>query len=120
LAESFRELQRWSVGQLQTLFERLIDQGYMRQPDPPEDLARIATNTFIVWSNWVRYLTSSRATDEVDHVDIVEGAIQSFLTLAPYLEPSVAEEVRGIFDLRASKRGRVVAKPRRKSGRRVR
>ena len=74
----------------------------MRRPDPPEDLARIATNSFILWSSWIRFLTSSRAKLDIDPVDVVDGALQSFLTFAPYLEPGFAEEVRAVFDERAA------------------
>ena len=106
LAESFREMQRWLVGQFQVLLERLIAQGQMRRPDPPEDLARIATNAFILWTNWIRYLTSSRATLDVHHADIVDGALHSFLSFAPYLESSFAEEVRAVLDERSRKPAR--------------
>jgi AcrR family transcriptional regulator len=103
LAEAFQEMQRWLKGQFQALFERLIQQGQMRRPDPPDDLARIATNSFILWSNWIRFLTASRAALDIDPTDVVEGALQSFLTFAPYLEPAFADEVRVIFDERARK-----------------
>jgi AcrR family transcriptional regulator len=103
LAEAFQEMQRWVRGQFQALFERLIQQGKMSRPDPPEDLGRIATNSFILWSSWIRFLTTSRAKPDIDPVDVADGALQSFLTFAPYLEPGFAEEVRAIFDERARK-----------------
>jgi AcrR family transcriptional regulator len=103
LAEAFQEIQLWLRGQFESLFERLIQQGQMRRPDPPEDLSRIATNSFILWSSWIRFLTSSRAKLDIDPVDVVNGALQSFLTFAPYLEPGFAEEVRAVFDERARK-----------------
>ena len=103
LAEAFQEIQLWLRGQFESLFERLIQQGQMHPPDPPDDLARIATNSFILWSSWIRFLTSSRAKLDIDPVDVVDGALQSFLTFAPYLEPGFAEEVRAIFDERARK-----------------
>jgi AcrR family transcriptional regulator len=103
LAEAFQGIQLWLRGQFESLFERLIQQGQMHRPDPPEDLARIATNSFILWSSWIRFLTSSRAKLDIDPVDVVDGALQSFLTFAPYLEPGFAEEVRAVFDERARK-----------------
>jgi AcrR family transcriptional regulator len=103
LAEAFREMQVWLRSQFQALFERLIEQGHMRRPDPPEDLGRIATNSFILWSSWIRFLTTSRDKLEIDPADVVDGALQSFLTFAPYLEPGFAEEVRAVFDERARK-----------------
>ena len=103
LAEAFQEMQRWLRGQFRALFERLIQQGQMRRPDPPEDLGRIATNSFILWSSWIRFQTTSRAKLEIDPADVADGALQSFLTFAPYLEPGFAEEVRAVFDERARK-----------------
>jgi AcrR family transcriptional regulator len=104
LAEAFRELQRWLRGQFHVLFERLIQQGQMRRPDPPEDLDRIGTNKFILWSSWIRFLTTSRAKLDIDQRDVVDGALQSFLTFAPYLKPEFAAEIRAVFDERARRR----------------
>ena len=113
LAESFGELQRWLVSQFHVLFERLIEQGQMRRPDCPEDLPRIATNAFILWTNWIHYLTSARGKFDVGYGDIADGALHGFLSFAPYLETGFAEEVRAIFDARSRKRSRAVAvKPR--------
>jgi AcrR family transcriptional regulator len=111
LADWFRELQRWLVGQFEILFERLIVQGQMRRPEPRDDLPRLAVNAFILWTNWIRYLTSSRATLDVRHADIVGGALHGFLSFAPYLEPRFAEEVRATFDARARKQRRVASEP---------
>ena len=113
LAESFGELQRWLISQFNVLFERLIEQGQMRRPDVPEDLPRIATNAFILWTNWIRYLTSARGKFDVRYGDIADGALHGFLSFAPYLEPSFAEEVRASFDASSGKRSSAaVAKPR--------
>ena len=98
LAEWFRDLQGWLRGQFEVLFERLITQRQMRRPKPPEDLARIAVNAFILWTNWIRYLTISRATLEIRYADLVEGALHGFLSFAPYLKPRFAEEIRATFD----------------------
>ena len=104
LAESFAELQRWLIGQFNVLLERLIEQGQMRRPEFPEDLPRIAINAFILWTNWIRYLTSARGTFDVRYGDIADGALHSFLSFAPYLEPNFAEKVRAIFDARSRQR----------------
>jgi AcrR family transcriptional regulator len=112
LADSFRDLQRWLVGQFEVLFERLIRQGQMRRPEPREDLPRIAVNAFILWTNWIRYLTSSRATLDVRHAEIAGGALHGFLSFAPYLEPRFAAEVRAMFDARARRtHSRAVSAP---------
>jgi AcrR family transcriptional regulator len=104
LAESFREMQRWLISQFEVLFECLIKQGQMRPPDLPEDLSRVASNAFILWTNWIRYLTSSRAALDIRRGDIVEGALHGFLSFAPYLNPGFAEEVRAVVDARSRRR----------------
>ena len=104
LAESFRELQRWLKDQFLALFGRLIEQGRMHRPDPPEDLARVATNSFILWSSWIRFLATSRAKIDVDPSDMVDGALHSLLTFAPYLEPDFAAGIRAVFDEHAGER----------------
>jgi len=122
LAESFREMQCWLISQFGVLFERLIQQGQMRRPELLEDLARIATNAFILWTNWIRYLMSSRATLDIRYVDIVDGALHGFLSFAPYLEPSFAEETRAVLSPRSPARPSrgVPARPQRRPPRRAR
>jgi AcrR family transcriptional regulator len=98
LAEPFRELQRSVIQQFSTLFERLIAQGQMRRPDPPDDLPRVATNAFLLWSTWLNFVMTSRFEPEVEPSDVAQGALQSFLTFAPYLDEGFAAEVRVVLD----------------------
>jgi len=122
LTQSRIELQRWLIGQFNVLLERLIKQGQMRRPEVPEDLPRIATNAYILWTNWIRHLTDLRGKIDVRYCDITEGASHGFLSFAPYLKPRFAEEVRAMFDARSRKRagtgdiagapgGRIAARP---------
>ena len=98
LAAWFRDLQDWLSGQFEILFERLIEQGDMRRPDSPGDLRRVAVNSFILWTNWLRYVTVSRATLDLRYADIVEGALHGFLAFAPYLKRSFAQQIRQTFE----------------------
>jgi AcrR family transcriptional regulator len=97
LAEPFRELQQSLIQQFLTLFERLIAQGQMRRPDPPEDLLRVATNAFLLWSTWLNFVTTSRSEPDVEPSDVANGALQSFLNFAPYLDEGFAAEVRAVI-----------------------
>jgi AcrR family transcriptional regulator len=106
LAESFRELRLWVIGQFRILLKRLIQQGQMRPPEPPEDIDRIATNCFIIWTSWIHFVTSSRSEIDIDPVEMADGALQGFLVFSPYLESGFAEEVRSVFDERANGRTR--------------
>jgi AcrR family transcriptional regulator len=100
LVEPFHELQQWLIQQLFTLFERLIAQGHMRRPDPPDDLLRVATNAFLVWSTWLNFVMTSRSELDVEPSVVAHGALQSFLTFAPYLNEGFAAEVRAVIDER--------------------
>ncbi len=98
LAVSFDELRDWTINHYSGLFERLIGQKQMRRPEPPEDLKRIATNCFILWTSWIRFLSSSAEKIELTPAHIAEGALHSFLTFAPYVEDAFVEQVRAVFD----------------------
>jgi AcrR family transcriptional regulator len=98
LAGQYRELQGEVIGKFRALFDRLISQGQMHPPESPDDLARVATNAFILWSTWVNFLTASRSSPDVTPDDIVAGAVHSFLVFAPYLDPGFAVEVRSVLD----------------------
>jgi AcrR family transcriptional regulator len=105
LAEPYQELRQWLVDALVALFRRLIAQRVMRPPEPAEDLARVATNSFILWSTWVGFVITSQPEREVDRSDMVDGALQSFLTFSPYLDPGFAAEARAVLEERARDRG---------------
>lgn len=101
LAEPFRELQRALIQQFSRLFERLIAQGQMRRPDPSDDLLRVATNAFLLWSTWLNFVMTSRFEPSLEPSDVAHGALQSFLTFAPYLDERFAAAVRAAIDERA-------------------
>ncbi len=111
LTESFGELLCWLIGQFNVLLERLIEQGDMRRPECPDDLPRIATNAFILWTNWIHHVTGVLGKFDVRHGDIAEGALHGFLSFAPYLEPAFAAEVREIFDASLRPRSSADAAP---------
>jgi AcrR family transcriptional regulator len=98
MAGPTRGLNHWLIQQFTTLFERLIAQGHMRRPDPPDDLVRIATNAVILWSSWLNFLMTSQSKLDLEPSDVAEGGLQSFLTFAPYLEEDFAAEVRTVLD----------------------
>jgi AcrR family transcriptional regulator len=103
LATGYRELQQWLLAEFTGLLERMIAQGDMHRPDQRGALSRVATNTFILWTSWINFLTTSKPDPEVHPSDMLEGALQSFLTLEPYLEPRFAAQVRAVLRSHAGK-----------------
>jgi len=105
LAAGYRELQQWLLAEFMGLLERMIAQGDMRRPDQKGALSRVATNTFILWTSWINFLTTSKPEPEVHPSDMLEGALQSFLAFEPYLEPRFAAQVRAVLQGHAGKQG---------------
>ncbi len=103
LAAGYRELQQWLITEFMGLFERMIAQGDMHRPGQKGVLHRVATNTFILWTSWVNFLTTSKSDPDVHPRDMLDGAFQSFLSFEPYLEPRFAAEVRSVFESHARK-----------------
>lgn len=97
LATGYRELQQWLLAEFMGLLERMIAQGDMRRPDQKGALSRVATNTFILWTSWINFLTTSKPEPDVHPGDMLEGALQSFLAFEPYLEPRFAAQVRAVL-----------------------
>ncbi len=97
LAELCREMQQGLLSAFESLLERLRSQGLLRVTDPDLDLGRVAVNAVILWTNWINFLATSRPSPAIEPADIVEGALQSFLTLSPLLDDSFAAEVRAMM-----------------------
>jgi len=98
LAEEFRDYQRRLHVQYQGLFEILIAQGGMRAPEPADDLDRLVTDSLVIWTNWIPHLTALRPRPEIARKDVAEGALHSFLVVAPYLERRFAAEARAVIE----------------------
>jgi AcrR family transcriptional regulator len=98
LAGDFRGYLRRLRAQYRALFEQLMAQGDMRAPRPGGDLDRIVTDSIVVWINWIPYLAASRSQPEITSRDVIEGALHSFLVVAPFLEPRFAADARAVIE----------------------
>ena len=103
MAEPTSGLNAWLIDWFVALFERLIAQGHMRRPKPPGDLDRVATNAVILWSSWLDFVMTSRSKADVEQSDVAEGALQSFLSFAPYLDAAFAAQVQAVLEERAAR-----------------
>jgi len=98
LAEEFRDYQRRLQAQYRGLFDLLIAQGSMRAPEPADDLDRLVTDSLVIWLNWIPHLIALRPRPEIARKDVAEGALHSFLVVAPYLERRFAAEARAVIE----------------------
>ncbi len=97
LAQWCNELREGLLSDFEALLRRLRRQGLMRVHDPDLELHRVAVNAVIVWTNWVNFFTAAHPTAEIAPGDILEGALQSFLTIAPFLDDAFAADVRAVI-----------------------
>ena len=98
LAAEYRAYQQRLAAQYRGLFEQLIAQGSMRAPERGEDLDRLVANSIVVWVNWLPHVLALSPGREITRRDVVEGALQSVLVVAPLLEQRFAAETRGVIE----------------------
>jgi AcrR family transcriptional regulator len=98
LAEDYREYQRRLRAQYRGIFERLVADGSMRVPEPAEDLDRLVADSMVIWANWLPHLIALRPRPEITRRDVVEGALHSFLVVAPLLVRRFAAETRRVIE----------------------
>jgi AcrR family transcriptional regulator len=97
LAQSFRAYETRLHAQYRALFERLIADGNMRSPEPAADLDRLVVTSIVVWTSWVAHLSALRPRPDITRADVVEGALLSFLVVAPFLDPVFATKTRAVI-----------------------
>src|SRR4029077_8096854 len=97
LAQSFRAYEKRLHAQYRGLFERLIADGSMRSPEPAADLDRLVVTSIVVWTNWVAHLSAVRPRPDITRADAVEGALLSFLVVAPFLDPVFGGQTRAVI-----------------------
>ena len=98
LAAEYREYQGTLAAHYRALFVVLIAQGSMRPPVPADDLDRLVTDSLVIWVHWIAHLTTVRAAHEITRRDAAEGALHSFLVVAPYLAPIFGAAARAVID----------------------
>jgi AcrR family transcriptional regulator len=98
LAQSFRAYEKRLHAQYRALFERLIADGSMRSPEPAADLDRLVVMSIVVWTSWVAHLSAVRPRPDITRADVVEGALLSFLVVAPFLDGAFATKTRAVIE----------------------
>ncbi len=98
LAEEYRDYQRRLRAQYRGVFDRLVTEGSMRLPEPEEDLDRLVDDSMVIWANWIPHLIALRPRPEITRRDVVEGALHSFLVVAPLLARRFAAETRHVIE----------------------
>lgn len=94
LAKDYLALQDWALDALAAVAEQAAKEGHLSIPNSKKRYRSIAINTWLIWSNWVRYLEISKQGDAISRADMVLGIEQIFDVLSGYLEPGYESAVR--------------------------
>jgi AcrR family transcriptional regulator len=92
LARAYRSEAAWGRGRLAEMCQSLIEQGAMRTPGHHGNLERICTNIQLVFTNWIRFVTTALGSETVGANEIAEGGLHAFAVIEPYLDSDYAEQ----------------------------
>ena len=88
LAARYGAFQAWALRSLEAIAAQLVADGSMQKPPAPDGLKAVATNTWLIWMNWIRFLQTTKDDSAITKGDLAQGALQTFDVLKPYLTPA--------------------------------
>lgn len=97
LAERYRIVQAETIDGLEGLARQFAKDGNMEKPRGRNGFRSVALNTWLVWTNWIRYKQTIAPNQLVAREDLVEGVGQIFDVLTPYLDPDFERAARRVL-----------------------
>jgi class 3 adenylate cyclase len=98
LASLARGLHDWLLAAFVRLFHLLQRDSHMDRSLGDDELGRIAVNAYLIWFSWLGYLRTVYPEAPLDRTASARGALQSFLVLAPHLEPTFRARARAVLE----------------------
>ncbi len=97
LAERYRRVQAETVDGLEGLARQFYKDGNMAKPKGRNGFRSLGLNTWLIWTNWIRYKQTMSPTQMVTREDLIEGVTQIVDVLTPYLEPDFERAARRVL-----------------------
>lgn len=97
LAERYRKVQADTIDGLEALARQFYKDGNMAKPKGRNGFRSLGLNTWLIWTNWIRYKQTLSPTQLVTREDLVEGVTQIVDVLTPYLEPDFERAARRVL-----------------------
>ena len=94
LNAAYLSLQQWALEGLVSVAAQAVKEGHLNIPNSPKRLRSVALNTWLIWSNWVRYLEITNSGAPITRGDMMLGIEQIFDVLSGSLEPGYERAVR--------------------------
>ncbi len=86
LAARYDAFQRWALDALESIAAQLVKDGSMAKPPGPSSLKSVATNTWLIWLNWIRFVQTTKDDHAITKGDLAQGAFQTMDILVPHLD----------------------------------
>jgi len=97
LAERYRKVQADTIDGLEGLARQFYKDGNMAKPKGRNGFRSLGLNTWLIWTNWIRYKQTMSPSQLVTREDLVEGVTQIVDVLTPYLEPDFERAARRVL-----------------------
>lgn len=94
IAEFYARLEDWTLEAMTDFYLKMIRDGQMRSPGSRARTADLARKTVTLWFSIVSFLRMRRTDEEITRADIIDGGLQCFLDIEPYLEEDFARPIR--------------------------
>ena len=97
LQQRFLQMRGNTLRTLRELYKSMIEKGMLTGPNDDLTLDALVYNSWIVATNWVRYLQSYKKDADVSQADFDQGNYQVFAILLPYVSPDRLEKALRIY-----------------------
>ena len=97
LAKRYRQVQAETIDGLEGLARQFVKDGNMEKPRGRNGFRSVGLNTWLIWTNWIRYKQTMSPTQLVTREDLAEGVGQIFDVLTPYLDPDFERAARRVL-----------------------
>jgi len=97
LAIRYQAMQADAIRGLEAVARQVGKDGSMTKPRGRNGFHSIALNTWLIWSNWIRYKQASSPNQIIERRDMVEGVAQIFDVFSPYLNPDFERAARRVL-----------------------
>lgn len=94
IARFYARIEDWSQEAMTGFYLKLIRDGQMRSPGSRARVGDLARKTLVIWFSLVSFLRLRRRDEEITRADIIDGGLQCFLDVEPYLEEDFAKPIR--------------------------
>ena len=99
LAARYGAFQSWALEALESIAAQMVNDGSMAKPPGPDGLKSVATNTWLIWLNWIRFVQTTKDDHSITKGDLAQGAFQTMDILVPYLETRFRKSATKILSM---------------------